>query len=646
MKIRSLLGLLALAGVIVGSMVLSGPVQAATGIGPTIDIAATAVIPSNPTNDGLLNSSNTVIVGNDVVVSERVTTITTDPFRGYNASWVWDSTDLTWVSFTDQSTGPLAGGNFWTASLCLDSGGPINFGGALTPPQVGGVISCSATGAASVDTNKTGPLADIQFTTATVGVTAVHMVEPVEAGAGAAAFSAYTINASPTDQQTNTYTCTAPGASGVTVPAVSPANPLCPIIPPSPFNSVAIQIVDPPPNVSMTKSAGASPIVAGQAAQFVLTINNPSSTTAATNVQVSDTLPAAFLGASVTFSGANAGDCSISGQVVSCGPFSVAAGGTWTVNIDVGATDANSGGTSPVNTACLTLAEADPDTANNCDTATIQILAPAVAWSKSPTSANLFLAGPGPFTFTFQEIMTNQGDPNGLGGFSFDLRYDPTQYLAPSFDFSPAIALFAASGRTLDCSITQPANGIVHVACASTGTFGVGPVFTGPQVMANVTLTVQQSLVQSIRPNKENGDLSFVKDDQVTVTNTCGQPLNDGTIQPLPGQPECQGDPLQGVGPGGVLEGNPNGGESVQAIRRLEGDVDKDCGVNVSDMQLEASKFGTAVGSLLYNLFYDVNSPLANGDGRIDIQDVQFVYGRFGSTCASPIPPQPVPALP
>jgi len=201
--------------------------------------------------------------------------------------------------------------------------------------------------------------------------------------------------------------------------------------------------------------------------------------------------------------------------------------------------------------------------------------------------------------------------------------------------------LFASSGRLLNCSISIPLNGLIHVACASTGPLYTGPIFTGPQVMAHVTLTPQSLIVEAIRPNKENGVVSVVKDDQVTVTNTCGQPLNDGSIQPVPGQPECQGVPLLGVGPGGVLTGNPNGGETVVTIRRLEGDVTMDCKVDVIDMQLEASKFGVSTGSVLYSVFFDVNTPLQHGDGEIDINDIQFVFGRFGSSCQNPVPPQP-----
>ena len=424
-------------------------------------------------------------------------------------------------------------------------------------------------------------------------------------------------------------------------------------------------IVNPPPDLSLTKTASAPSIVAGQPESFTITVSNPSATTAATNVVITDTLPSAYPGANVSFSGAGAADCGIAGQVVTCGPGQADAGATagtirasssFTVNVDVSATDGAAGGTSPVNCATVTLAEGDPNTGNNTGCATVQIIAPAVVWSKSPTcpDANVWIAENNNLaqsgsecvgSASFDEVMTNQGDPNGLGGFSFDLHYDPTQYLAPVIDLQPAIDLFDAAGRTLDCSITIPQNGVVHVACASTGPIGVGPVFTGAQVMAHVTLTPQDLLVEAIRPNKENGDVSTVKDDQVTVTNTCGQPLNDGSIQPLPGQPECQGVNLQGVGPGGVLEGNPNGGQLTNTIRRLEGDIDKDCSVDVSDMQLEASKYGMSVGNLLYNVFYDVNSPLQHGDGEIDINDVQFVYGRFGSECMAPIPAQPpVPA--
>lgn len=642
MKLRSLLGLLAVLGVVIGVLSLPGS-AGATGTGPDMDIHVLTPV----------NGTNSVLVGNNVTVEQSVIGPAVDAWSGYNSTYVFDSSALQFISINDESI-PAA----FAAGLCLNAP-PSNFAGSLPPPQMGTIITCSSTGAPA-PLSFSGGLSNVVFKAIAVGPTAVHMVEPVEAGPAAGTYASYTINAADTTIQNDTYSCTAPGPSGVTVPATSSANPLCPIIPPSPFNSVAIQVINPPPDVALTKTSSTPNIVAGQAASYTISVNNPSGTTTATNVMVSDNLPAAMTGA-VTFSGPNAGTCSVSGpanaQVVSCGPTTIAPGGTFSVTVNVASTDTNSGGTSPQNCASVTIAESDPNTANNTGCTTIQILAPAVSWLKTPTMGNLWLctagtactansAGQQTNTFSFAEVMQNQGDPNGLGGFSFDVLYDPTQYQAPAIDLSPAVALFAASGRTLDCSITIPQNGRVHVACASTGPIGTGPVFTGNQTMANVTLTPQDSLVEAIRPNKENGDISVVKDDQVTVTNTCGQPLNDGTSQPVPGQPECQGAPLQGVGPGGVLTGNPNGGQSTQTIRRLEGDVNKDCGVTVADMQMLASRFGMSQGNLLYNLFYDVSSPLQKGDNEIDINDIQFVYGRSGSKCSSPIPAQPAQAAP
>ncbi|HYM16617.1 MAG TPA: hypothetical protein VEZ14_13765 [Dehalococcoidia bacterium] len=259
-----------------------------------------------------------------------------------------------------------------------------------------------------------------------------------------------------------------------------------------------------------------------------------------------------------------------------------------------------------------------------------------VQWIKSPSNGNLFLTT-GTQTFQFDEVLINQQDPNGLGGFAFDVHYDPTVFQQPTINLTPAVVLFASSGRLLNCSMSIPLPGLIHVGCASSGGIGVGPQWSGPQVLAHVTLTPLSLVVNTIRPNKENGIYTDVDDTGQQVTNTCGQPLNDGTIQPLPGQPECQGVLLPGVGPGGVL---PDTAARV-TVRRLEGDVVPDCSVDVADMQTEASKFGLSTGSLLFNKFFDVNLPLQFGDGEIDINDVQFVLGRVGSTCANPNPPQP-----
>ena len=104
---------------------------------------------------------------------------------------------------------------------------------------------------------------------------------------------------------------------------------------------------------------------------------------------------------------------------------------------------------------------------------------------------------------------------------------------------------------------------------------------------------------------------------------------------------ECQGVLLPGVLPGGLIADS----SSFITIRRLEGDVDKDCDVDIADMQAEATRYGFGFGSLLYQIWYDLEPHQTGADGDIDIKDVQFVFGRFGSKCSAPIPPQ-VPQLP
>ena len=636
-----LLGALALAvALVVGAVFGSfNNAQAAPSIvGPEIDSTAPAA----------------VSVGASFDVTVYTSGVAANSYAGWNLGLVYDSTALTANSATELDSPGL-----FASHLCPIVGGTLtdNFGGLLTPPLLAVTDGCTSLAGG---TTSVGDLVKVNFTAIALGVTGLHKVEFGDIGNDTlfGSYGTFTIDTGASEPQLNTYACTSVPTAPFPAGACGPV-PSTPIT--APDNVIAV--LNNAPIIHATKAfSDASVVAGGQAFTITLTISNDAaSSVAATNVSITDDLDGNIPGdipiGNVTLP---AGCTNPSAAIVTCsdaGP--IAPGGSISFVLSVSGALGTAGGDVVTNCATADAANDPPPagvtppsatSAPSCDD--LAIIPPAVAWSKVPTcgDGNVWLAennnpaqsaGQCVGDASFDEVMTNQGDLNGLGGFSFDLHYDPTQYIAPVIDLQPAIDLFAASGRTLDCSITIPANGIVHVACASTGPIGVGPVFVGAQVMAHVTLTPQDLLVEAIRPNKENGDVSTVKDDQVTVTNTCGQPLNDGSIQPIPGQPECQGVNLQGVGPGGVLTGNPNGGQLTNTIRRLEGDITRDCSVDVSDMQLEASKFGMSVGNLLYNIFDDVNSPLQHGDGEIDINDIQFVYGRFGSECSSPIPPQP-----
>lgn len=87
----------------------------------------------------------------------------------------------------------------------------------------------------------------------------------------------------------------------------------------------------------------------------------------------------------------------------------------------------------------------------------------------------------------------------------------------------------------------------------------------------------------------------------------------------------------------------PDCGATLQiAVRLLQADFNVDCHVDVQDQQLAGFRYGSGLESPLYSGWYDVepNTP----DGDIDINDLQRVFGRDGSTCQSPIPAQPPPA--
>ena len=68
-----------------------------------------------------------------------------------------------------------------------------------------------------------------------------------------------------------------------------------------------------------------------------------------------------------------------------------------------------------------------------------------------------------------------------------------------------------------------------------------------------------------------------------------------------------------------------------------------DCNVDVLDDQAIAFRYGSSLGLLLYDPFYDLDPKVADND--IDIKDLQFVFGRNGSTCATDTRrPGPLPA--
>jgi hypothetical protein len=249
---------------------------------------------------------------------------------------------------------------------------------------------------------------------------------------------------------------------------------------------------------------------------------------------------------------------------------------------------------------------------------------------KNPTHANLFLTAQGAklppstcaaatntavFTHTISNAPTTADpkDPSEVqqvGGFEMDVIFDEDLVCVNL----AAGAYFTGTAGGV-CFIDdkdqglQP-DGLARIGCVVKGK----PTAVSPSLeLAIITVRPQPELYKLITADQDNGV-------QVSILNS-GCNLAD-----------MQGHPIKKIGCD----------DSIVDIRWLEGDVNGDCAVDVADQQILAFRWGAKLGQgALYNDRFDLEpSGQINSDGDIDIKDVQFVYGRHGSTCAVPHPDQ------
>ncbi len=154
--------------------------------------------------------------------------------------------------------------------------------------------------------------------------------------------------------------------------------------------------------------------------------------------------------------------------------------------------------------------------------------------------------------------------------------------------------------------------GIARMGCVTIGK-GFQDQLSGLE-LASVQVRPQPEMYSQLRPNQNNGQV-------VQILNQ-GCELADEQGPAIPTY-SCE--------------------DADITFRYLEGDVDgPDCDVDVFDLQQVSFRWGVNKGNLHYKSLMDLepSGHGVNGDGDIDIKDIQFVYGRFGSTCANPHPPQ------
>jgi hypothetical protein len=248
---------------------------------------------------------------------------------------------------------------------------------------------------------------------------------------------------------------------------------------------------------------------------------------------------------------------------------------------------------------------------------------------KLPALQNLFLTNqPGPKIppttcaagtddVALQEVVgfpITSLDPKGggfeqeLASFEFEVRFDNKLVcvnLEPGPEWQDATCLVLDK----DSSLLE---GIARIGCVTEK--GEAPGDAGLH-LANIVVRPMPEVYSQIRPNQENGATVQLLNQDCELADELGHPIAFFSCE-----------------------------DADVTIRFLEGDVDADCDVDVVDGQTQAFRWNAELGNLLYNSWNDLEPSVSpggiNGDGDIDIKDIQFVFGRLGSTCADPNPDQ------
>jgi hypothetical protein len=215
---------------------------------------------------------------------------------------------------------------------------------------------------------------------------------------------------------------------------------------------------------------------------------------------------------------------------------------------------------------------------------------------KSPAQVQLFVGGPADAVVTENVILPESAE---LGAFEITVLYDHT-IVGVEVQEGPFLG---STGRGTQCTKLALENQVTF-GCVSLGPQS-GPV--GGGVIAVLRITRNPSI--QLRPNAGNGVTTVL--DDVTADTRLTDPFGNEI-------------PIAHVGDAQVV------------VRALEGDLTRDCRVNVRDEQLVAHRYGAFFGILLYDQFFDLEP--TNGDFDIDIKDLQFVFGRDSSECPSPTP--------
>ena len=204
----------------------------------------------------------------------------------------------------------------------------------------------------------------------------------------------------------------------------------------------------------------------------------------------------------------------------------------------------------------------------------------------------------------------NPAEAQQLGAFEFEVRFND-KLVCIELRPGPAAANMSCIVEDTTNSVLE---GIARLGCVLKGKTGYPDTETeAGRHLADILVRPQPELYSQLRPNQDNGILVQLLNQNCELADLQGHPIRTFSCQ-----------------------------DADVTVRFLEGDVEPDCRVDALDQQHVAFRWGARKGSLIYTGIFDVEpSGAVKGDGDIDIKDLQFIFGRHGSTCAAPWPAQP-----
>ncbi|WP_134765679.1 DUF11 domain-containing protein, partial [Nocardioides sp. 1609] len=353
-----------------------------------------------------------------VTNSATVSSGTADPTPGNNTGSTSDTVQPRADVAISKTAGPAVAGSNVTYTVTVTNNGPsVARDVVVTDPVPAPLTLVSATGS--------------QGTCTTPGNTARCALGVLPPGAAA---TMTIVVGTPADDSANGVVNTATVATSTTDP--------------TPGNDTASHTLTAgaQADISLTKTAAPSPVVAGGPVTFTLTARNNGPSNAA-GVSIVDTLPAEVV------IGALPAGCSRSGQTVTCTTATLAAGNTFVVQVPGTVSAAVTPGTLTNTATASSTSPTDPSPANNTASSTTSAI----------TRADLVLTKSGPARAVAGDVVeytvtaTNNGPSSARDVVVTDDLPDGTVLVS-----SPDCALQPGSTATAACAFgTVPVGGVV-----------------------------------------------------------------------------------------------------------------------------------------------------------------------------------------